>query len=185
MPAQFWGECVITAIDLINNMPTRVLHGKTPHEILFKKQPTIDHLRVCICLCYAATLESRDKFGSQVTRCIFMGYRVLQKGYRLYDLVEHQFLISRDVVFHEEIFPFANVDPSSSPQLFSEDDALTLLDPLFTMIPALGTSQPESISIPDNNTTVIDTSPTETSPPVHTPDSPPKSLDPAPNLPVR
>jgi hypothetical protein len=47
---------------------------------------------------------------------LFLG----QKGYRLYDLDAHKFLSSRDVVFHEHIFPF-------SQSLFeNQDDTIVL-----------------------------------------------------------
>lgn len=35
-----------------------------------------------------------------------MGYPQGYKGYKLYDLLHKKFLISRDVIFHESIFPF-------------------------------------------------------------------------------
>jgi hypothetical protein len=37
---------------------------------------------------------------------MFLGYPFQQKGYKLFDLHSHLVFISRDVVFHEFIFPF-------------------------------------------------------------------------------
>ncbi|KAK9750505.1 hypothetical protein RND81_02G201300 [Saponaria officinalis] len=39
-------------------------------------------------------------------RCIFLGYPYGQKAYKLYDLTSHKVIISRDVVFHEHVFPY-------------------------------------------------------------------------------
>ncbi|XP_039169383.1 uncharacterized protein LOC120293723 [Eucalyptus grandis] len=50
----------------------------------------------------------RDKMAPHARRCIFMGYPTLQKGYRLYAPSTGDFFVSRDVVFHEDIFPFSN-----------------------------------------------------------------------------
>lgn len=35
-----------------------------------------------------------------------MGYSETQKGYKLYDLEDHQFFVSRDVQIKESLFPF-------------------------------------------------------------------------------
>lgn len=36
-----------------------------------------------------------------------MGYPNLQKGYRVLEISTREFLVSRDVIFHEHIFPFS------------------------------------------------------------------------------
>lgn len=53
MPIKFWGEAVLAAMHLINFTPTRVLHGKTPHELLFGTPPSYSELHVFGSLCYA------------------------------------------------------------------------------------------------------------------------------------
>lgn len=44
--------------------------------------------------------------ASRAIHYVLMGYSVTQKGYKLYDLAEKRFFVSRDVVFNESIFPF-------------------------------------------------------------------------------
>lgn len=59
------------------------------------------------CLCFATTLsQGRKKFNSRVRRCVFLSYPFGVKGYKLVDLKTNEILLSKDVTFHEQFFPF-------------------------------------------------------------------------------
>uniref|UniRef100_A0A2N9FI02 Integrase catalytic domain-containing protein n=1 Tax=Fagus sylvatica TaxID=28930 RepID=A0A2N9FI02_FAGSY len=119
LPLSFWGECILHAAYLINRLPTPILHQKTPYEVLMHKVPTYTHLKVFGCLAYASNLSShKTKFDAKAFPCVFLGYPFGTKGYKLLDLSTNQCFVSRDVVFHESIFPFHNstslINPHSS-----------------------------------------------------------------------
>ncbi|CAA7018786.1 unnamed protein product [Microthlaspi erraticum] len=119
VPIKFWGECVLSACHLINRTPTPLLGGKTPYELLFGAPPDLDSLRVFGCLCYAhKQLRDKDKFAERSRKCAFMGYPYGKKGWYLYDLDTGEFFVSRDVVFHEDVFPLAMVETPQSQQIF-------------------------------------------------------------------
>lgn len=107
VPIKFWGECVLTATYIINRTPTIANKGLTPYELLFNKVPTYNHMKVFGCLCYARNpSKHKDKFDSRAEKCIFIGYPLGKKGWRLYNLKTREFLVSRDVLFYETEFPY-------------------------------------------------------------------------------
>ncbi|GJX58943.1 cysteine-rich receptor-like protein kinase 8, partial [Tanacetum coccineum] len=90
-----------------NGIPSSVLQNKTPYEKLLHKVSDYRNLRVFGCFA-VATNSSRvvDKFSPRGVPCVFLGYPTHKKGYKLYNLLTHSSFVSRDVVFHEHIFPF-------------------------------------------------------------------------------
>lgn len=107
LPIDFWAECALTSCYLINRTPSKLLDTKTPFELLYGHPPSLAHLRVFGCLCYAHNLDHKgDKFAPRSRKCVFMGYPYGKKAWRLYDLDLEKFFSSRDVVFLETEFPF-------------------------------------------------------------------------------
>lgn len=111
LPITFWGEAILTAAYLINRTPSKLLHGKMPYELLFGEKPLYDQLRVFGSSCFThRRSRDKDKFGHRSRSCIFVGYPFGKKGWKVYDLEKEEFLVSRDVVFQENIFPFEKIE---------------------------------------------------------------------------
>ncbi|KAL2246099.1 UNVERIFIED_CONTAM: Retrovirus-related Pol polyprotein from transposon RE1 [Sesamum indicum] len=110
MPLKFWTEALLTAAYLINRLLTITLKWKTPFELLYNKPATYAHLKTFGCLCYASNnLPNKTKFDSRSYKCVFLGYAYRQKGYKVYNLETETILISRDVSFYENVFPFESM----------------------------------------------------------------------------
>ncbi|CAH9108163.1 unnamed protein product, partial [Cuscuta europaea] len=73
LPINFWGECVLTAVYIINRLPSPVILNKSPFEMLFGKVPSYDHLRVFGCLAYGHDNKRKDKFSERGSPGIFIG----------------------------------------------------------------------------------------------------------------
>ncbi|GKC78432.1 cysteine-rich receptor-like protein kinase 8, partial [Tanacetum coccineum] len=116
------GDCVTTATYLINMLPSSVIGNVTPYEILLKKKPTYEHLKVFGCLALVSNpSRTADKFDPKGVPCVFLGYPSHQKGYKFYNLLTHSSFVSRDAIFHESVFPFAadSIDNFISPLLIT------------------------------------------------------------------
>jgi hypothetical protein len=124
--------------------------------------PTYTHLRVFGCLSYVTNLTPTNKFDVCARHCIFLGYPISQKGYKLYDLTTHKFFTSRDVIFHEHIFPYTSPTPNSQlvMQLVYPSPAPTL-DPILIKIHPSHNTNP-SDPIPKPILTVIAVTPATT-----------------------
>lgn len=114
LPIKYWGECILTATYIINRLASQLLGKKCLYEILHNTKPSYSHLRSFGCLCFPTTLKShKDKFKPRAIPHIFIGHPFNTKGYKVLDLSSNRIHVSRDVLFHEDIFPFV-ISPTGS-----------------------------------------------------------------------
>ncbi|KAJ0535497.1 putative RNA-directed DNA polymerase [Helianthus annuus] len=106
VPLKFWSDCILTAIYLINRLPSSVLLGKSPYELMFGFKPSLAHLRIFGCLCFSTILNESDKLSFNAEKCILIGYSNVKKGYKLWSLDNKKEFFSRDVKFYESVFPY-------------------------------------------------------------------------------
>ncbi|CAH9097073.1 unnamed protein product [Cuscuta epithymum] len=161
LPITLWGECVLTAVHLINRTPSGVLGGKTPYELLHGVPPNFSHLRVFGCLCFAHNAYSRgNKFSPRSRRGVFVGYPHGKKGWKIFDWHTGEIFVSRDVIFHEDDFPFST--PMHEPQVVLAPDSTTtpmVVDPDPVVVTPAAAEPPPTA--PTNATTVPAQSETE------------------------
>ncbi|KAF7839581.1 Retrovirus-related Pol polyprotein from transposon TNT 1-94 [Senna tora] len=90
--------------------------------MLHNKIPDYTSLRVFGCLCYATNLDpKKKKFDDRALKGVFLGYATGYKGYKVYDLEKKRIFISRDVKFHENIFPLSKTNISKTDSDVSDE----------------------------------------------------------------
>ena len=86
LPNSFWAEAVNTTIYILNRSATKAVDGKTPQEAYSGKKPSVAHLKVFGSECFMHIPdEERTKLEPKSRKCIFLGYDMESKAYRLYD----------------------------------------------------------------------------------------------------
>lgn len=106
IPLQYWGDAILTSVFLIKRTPSSVLNGKTPYELVYKRSPKLDFLRIFGCLCFATKLNLSDKFSERAENCVLLDYGIDKKSYKVLSLDFGCIFFSRDVRFFESVFPF-------------------------------------------------------------------------------
>ena len=99
---KFWVECLAALVHVLNACPTSALVGKTPFEVWNKRKPSVGHLRVWGCLAYVhVQKDKREKLGSHMEKCVFIGYPEGYKGWKFYNPVTKKVVISERAEFDE------------------------------------------------------------------------------------
>lgn len=94
-----WGEGVRVAMYLHNRSPTKN-NACTSYEMWNNKRPNLENLRTFGCKAYAKNLGQIKKLDDRSKITKFVGYA--QNGYRLWDPVKRNIIVSRDVKFIED-----------------------------------------------------------------------------------
>ena len=80
LPMNFWSEAFLTAIQIINVLPSSVIQGKTPHELLFHKKPDYTIFKSFSCVCYPLLRPYNLNKLNFRSSCFFLGYSQCNKG---------------------------------------------------------------------------------------------------------
>ena len=89
VPRHHWDDAIVTAVHLINRMPSSVLTFKTPLQVLTQHRPLPSVLvltpRIFGCVAFVHLHKNQcSKLDPCALRCVFVGYATHQKGYRCY-----------------------------------------------------------------------------------------------------
>jgi transposase InsO family protein len=131
---KYWVDAFLTAIHVINRLPTPTLQFFYPFFKLYNREPNYQELRVFGCLCYPL-LRPYDlhKLEYRSKPCIFLGYH--HAGYKCLDPVTNKVYLSRHVVFNEDSFPAKDQAVSLLPsKVCAQNDAPFILPVQFLVL---------------------------------------------------
>ena len=105
-PIALWAEAVMTANDILNISPAkRNRNRRSPYYMKNGRSPLITGLRTFGCVAWAyIDVENRTKLSQRAVKCIFVGYLRDSKGYRLLELDTMKPILTRNVLFIENIY---------------------------------------------------------------------------------
>jgi histone deacetylase 1/2 len=114
-PFPYWSDAFSTPCFLINRMPTKVIDMQSPVERPLGETPDYTFFKVFGCACWLHTRPYNSrKLEFRLVKCVFLGYSSTHKGYKCLHIPTNRIYISHDVVFDEQVFPFADAASPSS-----------------------------------------------------------------------
>ena len=141
VPKHFWADAVSTTCFFINMMSSSVLNWATPYLQLFPNNSLFPiYPKVFRCTCFFRDVRPQvSKLDPISLKCIFVGFSLVQKGYKCYCFTLRHYFVSTDVTF----FDTTPVSLSLSITSQGEDDDLLVYTvsssapPAPTLVPVL------------------------------------------------
>lgn len=122
-------------------------------------------LKLQSCLCFISTLShNRHKFAPRARKCVFLGYPHGITGYKVLDIESNSVYISKDIIFYETIFPYAECSQPSTSYLDDFVFPHTTIDSVESVLVPYSSSIPHSTSIPIPDPSSISVEPISTEP---------------------
>ena len=97
-------------------MPTKgVNQERTPHEAWTGEKPDVSKFRVFGCQCWTAVNRAHPaKLADRAREGVFLGFPDNQKGSLIYIPATKRIVVSKDVIFDEQVFPFRSSQKQES-----------------------------------------------------------------------
>ena len=109
-PMNLWGFAVMTAVHLINRLPSQTLGYLSPLKLLEKFFPSVRlntdlPYKIFGCVAYVRNpTHKHNKWSHKALKGVFLGYFTTQKGYKIYHPITREYMVSKDVVFDERTY---------------------------------------------------------------------------------
>lgn len=108
VPLHYWTYAFFSSIFLINRLPSSSIGNRSPNVLLFKSKPDYSFIGVFGYLCFPRLRSFKThKLSFLYEPCVFLRYCSKHHGYKCMSSYGCVY-VSRNVVFHENAFPFVD-----------------------------------------------------------------------------
>ena len=103
VPKVFWPDVVQWVNHILNRSPTLIVKDTTSKEAWSERKPPVEHFRIFGCIEYVHIPDvKRSKLNDKSVKCVLLGFSGESKAFKMFDPVEKNVHISRDVIFEED-----------------------------------------------------------------------------------
>lgn len=91
LPKYFWEDAVTTSCYVRNWIIISPILKKALYELFKGRKPNIAHFHVFECKCFLINndKDKLGKFGEESDECIFLGYSLISKAYKIYNKITY------------------------------------------------------------------------------------------------
>lgn len=115
LPIRLWAEAINTAVYILNRVSIKAGMNMTPYEVWNYRKPDLSHIRIFGSSVFVHIHKQfRHKMDKKAKKLILVGYQCESSNYRLWDSVTNKIIISRDVIFNEDVKPPVSTSASIS-----------------------------------------------------------------------
>jgi hypothetical protein len=105
MPLKYRDEAFLAVVYLINRTSTKLLAYDTPINKQLGVIPNYSRFCVFGCACWSNLRPyNSHKLQLRSTRCVFLEYSNMHKGFKYLDATASRIYISRNVIFDDSVF---------------------------------------------------------------------------------
>lgn len=98
---KFWAEAAATSVYIINRTQSSAIEFEIPEERWTSVTPNLSSLKRSGCIAYIHSTEG--KLDPRAKKGVFVGYPEGVKGYKVWVIEDERCVISRNVVFREDV----------------------------------------------------------------------------------
>jgi hypothetical protein len=124
LPDKYWQDAAKFSVEVQNAMPVKSNRWKSPNQAWgARNDKTLKRVRTFGCEAWYVIPQAHRKKGDQKARKgLYLGTSDKHNGWKILDLQTRKIVNSRDVYFHEDVFPFKQDRTTRQPAAVAQEN---------------------------------------------------------------